>query len=287
MRPELVGAVEPLRRRLSEVQRAGSKIGFVPTMGALHGGHASLIGRARTDCGSVVVSIFVNPLQFDRRDDLDRYPRPLDADLALCESLGVDVVFAPSAEEMYPIPPTCTVDPGPLAEHCCGRYRPGHFSGVATVVLKLLEIVRPDVAYFGEKDAQQLAVVRRLVRDFNVPVTIVGVPTVRDADGLAVSSRNQHLDIAERRLAPALYRALVEAASCLDVGVTETASVKNHAEALIPKDERLRLEYLDVVNPDDFQPVPRVTGPVIIAGALWVGRTRLIDNVGWSPRSRS
>ena len=279
MRPELVDAVEPLRRRLSVVRRADTKIGLVPTMGALHAGHASLIDRARIDCGSVVVSVFVNPLQFDRRDDLDRYPRPLDDDLALCESHGVDIVFAPSAEEMYPRPPACTVDPGALAEHCCGRYRPGHFKGVATVVLKLLEIVRPDIAYFGEKDAQQLAVVRRLVQDFNVPVSIVGVPTVRDADGLAVSSRNQHLDATERRLAPALYRALVEAASCLDAGLTDTEAIKARAIASIPKDDRLRLEYLDVVNPDDFQPVPRVTGPVIIAGALWVGRTRLIDNV--------
>src|SRR5688572_18034998 len=216
MPPELVDAVEPLRRRLLMLRRAGARIGFVPTMGALHSGHASLIDRARADCGSVVVSIFVNPLQFDRPDDLERYPRPIDADLALCQSLGVDVVFAPSTGEMYPRPPACTVDPGPLAEHCCGRYRPGHFRGVATVVLKLLEIVRPDVAYFGEKDAQQLAVVRRLVKDFNVPVTIVGIPTVREADGLAISSRNQHLDPDERRLAPALYRALSKAASCVD-----------------------------------------------------------------------
>jgi pantoate--beta-alanine ligase len=278
MRPELLDAVEPARRRVAEL-RNGTRIGFVPTMGALHSGHASLIDRARMDCGRVVVSIFVNPLQFDRREDLDKYPRPLDADLALCESLGVDIVFAPSAEEMYPLPPACMVDPGPLAEHCCGRYRPGHFRGVATVVLKLLEIVRPDVAYFGEKDAQQLAVVRRLVQDFNVPVIIAGVPTVRDADGLAVSSRNRHLDPEERRLAPALYRALTAAASCVDAGLTDTEAIKARAIASIPKDDRVRLEYLDVVSPDDFQPVPRIAGPVIIAGALWVGRTRLIDNV--------
>src|SRR6185312_4466595 len=165
-------------------------LGLVPTMGALHDGHIRLIDQARRECDAVAVSIFVNPLQFDRNDDLENYPRTLEADRQLCERMGVDVVFAPRAAEMYPSEPICTVDVGRLGDHLCGRSRPGHFRGVATVVLKLLNMVQPHRAYFGEKDAQQLAIVRRLVRDFNVPVTIVSVPTVREPDGLALSSRN-------------------------------------------------------------------------------------------------
>ena len=280
---EIVQTIAALRERLSPLRRSGVLIGLVPTMGALHAGHATLIERARTECGAVVVSIFVNPIQFDRRDDLQQYPRTLDADAELCRSIGADVIFAPANAEMYPVEPACTVDPGPLARECCGRYRPGHFSGVATVVLKLLQIAGPDKAYFGEKDAQQLAVVRRLVTDFNVPVSVVGVPTVREADGLALSSRNQRLSTDERRLAPALYAALNEAASRVAEGVTDAAALKRHASARIPSDDRLRLEYLEVVDPDDFQAVERVTGPVIVAGAMWVGGTRLIDNVRITP----
>ena len=250
-------------------------------MGALHAGHARLIERARNDSDCVVVSIFVNPLQFDRQDDLARYPRTFDADLDLCESLGTDVVFAPTPAEMYPAPPRCTVDVGDLGDHLCGRYRPGHFRGVATVVLKLLEIVQPGTAYFGEKDAQQLAIVRRLVADFNVPVSIIGVPTVREGDGLALSSRNQRLDACGRKLAPALYKALCSADAAIGSGIEDAGIVKQHAAAQILDDERLRLEYLEVVDPDSMQPVERIDGPVIVAGALWVDQVRLIDNV-WS-----
>jgi pantoate--beta-alanine ligase len=285
MAADVVTGIGALRALLAPLRHSGKTIGLVPTMGALHAGHARLIERARADCGSVVVSIFVNPLQFDRKDDLDRYPRVLDADLALCTSLGVDLVFAPSATEMYPAAPVCTVDPGRLAEHCCGRHRPGHFSGVATVVLKLLDIVQPDIAYFGEKDAQQLAVVRRLVKDFNVPVTVIGVPTVREADGLALSSRNRHLSPSERRLAPALYDALTDAASRVAAGTIDADDVKGHAAARIPIDAGVKLEYLEIVDPDDFQPVERIVGPVVIAGAMWVGGTRLIDNVRCGPRT--
>ena len=284
MPTELVDAIEPLRRRLGPLRQSGVTIGLVPTMGALHAGHASLIERARAECAAVAVSIFVNPLQFDRQDDLERYPRTLQTDVARCASLGVDVVFAPSAAEMYPDRPACTVDPGPLADHCCGRYRPGHFQGVATVVLKLLQIVQPDRAYFGEKDAQQLAVVQRLVKDFNVPVTIVGVPTVREPDGLALSSRNQHLAPAERRIAPALYAILTQAAARVSAGTVDAGVIKRDAAAALPKDERVRLEYLEIVDPDDFQPVERITAPVVIAGAMWVGSTRLIDNIRCAPR---
>ena len=200
-----------LRARLDRSRSAGISIGLVPTMGALHAGHVALIERARRECGCVVVTIFVNPLQFDREDDLRRYPRTLEADLDTCRRLDVDVVFAPRDDEMYPSPPTCTVRVDRLADHLCGRHRPGHFEGVATVVLKLLQIALPARAYFGEKDAQQTAIIRRVVRDFNVPVDIVEVPIVREPDGLAISSRNVHLGRGERRVAVSLYRILCEA----------------------------------------------------------------------------
>jgi pantoate--beta-alanine ligase len=231
----------------------------------------------------VAVSIFVNPLQFDRAEDLARYPRPLDADVTLCEGLGVDLVFAPSPEVVYPQPPECTVAVGRMADHLCGAFRPGHFAGVATVVVKLLNIVQPDVAYFGEKDAQQLAIVRRVVADLNLPVTIASVATVREADGLALSSRNRHLDAGERRLAPALYRALSTVREDVGGGTTDAAAALARAAALIPDDGRLRLEYLELVDPDSCQPVGQIAGPVIAAGALWVGGTRLIDNVLCTP----
>ena len=248
-------------------------------MGALHAGHASLIERARRECATVVVSIFVNPLQFDRAEDLARYPRPLDADLGLCERLGVDVVFAPAPEVMYPQPPQITLDVGHMADHLCGAFRPGHFAGVATVVVKLLNILQPDVAYFGEKDAQQLAIVRRVVADLNLPVVIASVETVREADGLALSSRNQHLSSEERLLAPVLFRALRTVRDEVEGGATDAAAALARATVTIPNDSRVRLEYLELVDPASFQPVERIAGPVIAAGALWVAGTRLIDNL--------
>jgi pantoate--beta-alanine ligase len=264
-------------------RRGSGPIGLVPTMGALHAGHARLIEQARRECATVAVSIFVNPLQFDRADDLARYPRPFDADLALCETMGVDVVFAPTPADMYPEPPDCTVHVGRTAEHLCGAFRPGHFNGVATVVLKLFNVIQPDVAYFGEKDAQQLAVIRRIVADLDVPVRIAPVATVREADGLALSSRNQHLNTAERALAPALFRALGVARDAIAAGTADAAAVKRQASESIPADGRLRLEYLELVDPWTFQPVDRVSGPVVAAGALWVGATRLIDNIRCTP----
>jgi pantoate--beta-alanine ligase len=252
-------------------------------MGALHEGHASLIRQARAECATVVVTVFVNPIQFDRPEDLEKYPRSLDADVAVCASLGVDLVFAPAVPEMYPGPLECRVEVGRLADHLCGRFRPGHFSGVATVVLKLLEIVRADRSYFGEKDAQQLAVIRRLVSDFNIPTTVMGVPTVREADGLALSSRNQRLSPSERQIAPSLYRALRKVQAAVAEGVTNVVELKQVAAGEIPRDDRLRLEYFDIVEPRDFQPVEHVGGPVVAAGALWVGTTRLIDNIRCLP----
>jgi pantoate--beta-alanine ligase len=270
-------------RRLLSKWRGNGPIGFVPTMGALHAGHERLIELARTACARVVVSIFVNPLQFDRQDDLERYPRTLASDAATCERLGVDLLFVPTVDDMYPVPPACTVDPGALATHLCGAFRPGHFRGVATVVLKLFNVVGADRAYFGEKDAQQLAIVRRMVTDFDVPVDIVGVPTVREADGLALSSRNSRLDARERALAPGLYRALQAAANLLARGATDPVAVKTAASATVGDADLLRLEYLEIVDVADLQPVEAITGPVLVAGALWVGQTRLIDNVQSAP----
>jgi pantoate--beta-alanine ligase len=282
MTPDPITKIADLR---SAVGRAGvaDPIGLVPTMGALHAGHASLIDRARQECATVIVSIFVNPIQFDRPEDLERYPRSLETDAALCRAHGVDLVFAPSVTEMYPAPLECRVDVGKLADHLCGRYRPGHFSGVATVVLKLFQVAQADRAYFGEKDAQQLAIVRRMVDDFSIPIAIIGVPTVREPDGLALSSRNQRLTAAERKRAPALYRALQRVKSDVASGIDDVDALKRTAAGEIPEDDRLRLEYLEIVDPDDFQPVVRVEKPVVAAGALWVGTTRLIDNVTCAP----
>jgi pantoate--beta-alanine ligase len=271
-----------LRQEIQNVRRRGL-VGFVPTMGALHAGHGRLIETARAACQVVVVSIFVNPLQFDRGEDLTRYPRTLDEDLDLCRTLGADIVFTPGAAEMYPSPPLCTVEVAELADHLCGRYRPGHFRGVATVVLKLFGMVRPDVAYFGEKDAQQLAVVRRMVADLNVPVSIASVPTVREPDGLAMSSRNRQLDAEGRALAVSLYAALQVAQDAIAAGATSPSEIVADATSVLPSDEGVRLEYLEIVDPERMQPVAAVSGPVVAAGALWVGHTRLIDNVRCEP----
>jgi pantoate--beta-alanine ligase len=279
----IAGLRDTLARRANE--RDGS-IALVPTMGALHAGHAALINQARRDHATVVVSIFVNPLQFNNHDDLARYPRTLDADVTMCRESGVDLVFAPSAAEVYPQPLECSVDVGRLGDHLCGKFRPGHFRGVATVVLKLFEMVQPDAAYFGEKDAQQLAIIRRLVADFNMPISIVEVATVREADGLALSSRNRHLSADERSAAVALYRALVEARQQVEGGARKVSDIRAAAIATIPPNASVKLEYLEVVDPATMQPVEEVRDSVRVAGSMWVGRTRLIDNV-LVPRERT
>jgi pantoate--beta-alanine ligase len=282
MSAEVAGTVARVRAWREERRLARQRVGFVPTMGALHRGHARLIEVARERSEAVVVSIFVNPLQFDRKDDLDRYPRTLDADLRICNDLGVDFVFAPTVGEMYPAEPLCTVTVKRITDNLCGRFRPGHFDGVATVVTKLFEIVQPDAAYFGEKDAQQLAVIRRLTIDLNMPTEIVGVGTVREDDGLAMSSRNTRLSPPERAKATALYRALREAGKAIAEGERNARVVEQRAAAIIPPDASLRLEYLDVVDPLELQSVDTITGTVLVAGALWVGNTRLIDNVTYT-----
>ncbi len=269
--------IDLIRQALDPHRRDGRSIGFVPTMGALHAGHARLIADARSGCDTVVVSIFVNPLQFDRQDDLERYPRTLNEDLSLCRTLGADVAFLPEAPELYPTPPACTVDVGRLADHLCGPVRPGHFRGVATVVLKLFQMVQPHRAYFGEKDAQQLAIVKRLAADFNVPVEIVEVPTVREADGLAMSSRNAHLSAEERAVSPILYKALDDARRRIVAGERDVSAIRSTAEKRVADEYvgsgfsrtvNIRLEYLEIVAPVTMQPIDRSDRPVRVAGAM-------------------
>ncbi len=279
MSTQVIRTVVGLRDRLASVRRAGASIGLAPTMGALHAGHGRLIERTRQETDCVVVSIFVNPIQFNQNDDYERYPRDLARDLEFCRARGVDIVFAPEIDEMYPSPQRAFVEVELLTEHLCGRFRPGHFRGVATVVMKLLNIVQPDRAYFGEKDAQQLAVIRRIVRDLAVPVEIVPVATLREPDGLALSSRNQRLSAAERRVAPALYRALERAGERIAAGASDVEAVKKEAHAALEGLPGVRVEYLEVVDPEDMQPVDRIAGPVRVTAAVWVGATRLIDNV--------
>ncbi len=287
MSAQVVQSVAEVQRALDGIRAAGRVIGLVPTMGALHAGHGRLMEVARSECGCVVASIFVNRIQFDRADDYDRYPRTLTPDVEFCAERGVDIVFAPSVEEMYARPQRAFVEVERLTEHLCGRFRPGHFRGVATVVLKLLNIVRPGRAYFGEKDAQQLAVIRRMVADFNVPVEIVEVPTVRDADGLALSSRNQLLSVEERRIAPVLIRALRTAQGLVAAGATDADAVRCEAARVFEGRPEVRVEYLEIVDPEEMQPVARIEGRVRIAGAIWIGKTRLIDNLLCVPAGSS
>ena len=279
MATECIGAIAALRERISLARRAGLRVGCVPTMGALHAGHTALFDRARPDCDLLVATLFVNPLQFDRPDDLRTYPRDLESDLRICDRHGVDVVFAPPASEMYPRPPVVTVEIEGLADGLCGASRPGHFRGVATVVMKLLNIVQPDFACFGEKDFQQLVIVRRIVEDANLPVRIVGVETVREPDGLAISSRNALLSAEERASAPALARSLGAARQAIQDGESSVTLLRDRAAAVLDREPLVRLDYFEFVDPDTLQPAERVSGPVRIAAAAFVGETRLIDNV--------
>ena len=278
--PLVVRTPDELRRALD----GRGRVGLVPTMGALHGGHRTLMRLAREKAETVVVSVFVNPLQFGPNEDLDRYPRDLPADVGVCAEEGVDVVFAPEVETMYPAEQMVTVDAGAMGERLEGASRPGHFTGVLTVVTKLFQLVRPDLAVFGEKDAQQIALVRRMVVDLNLPVEIVGAPTLRDADGLASSSRNVYLDAEHRDSALTLSRALragVEATAGGAEGVREAArAVLDEAAKATPPVE---LDYLALVDPATFaEASSEHRGSAVLAVAARVGPTRLIDNVSVS-----
>jgi len=275
----IVASVSEIRKQLDRIRHDGKRIGLVPTMGALHGGHASLIEKARAECDFVVVSIFVNPLQFGPSEDFQRYPRPLEKDTALCAEKGADLIFAPGTNDMYASPQITFVEVTRITDHLCGAFRPGHFRGVATVVLKLFNIVQPDSAYFGEKDYQQLCVIRRMVDDFNLPLTVVSVPTFRESDGLAMSSRNVYLSGDERAAAPALYRALTVARERIASGETDAAAIKTAALKVLAAEPLVRVQYFEIVDPSEVQPVATIAGAVRIAAAIFIGKTRLIDNV--------
>ena len=281
--PEVIAGISALRAHLANKRSIGGSVGLVPTMGALHRGHAKLLEIARKENDFVVASIFVNPIQFDRKEELENYPRTMEDDLRLCDSHGVDLVFAPSATDLYPQEQLTFVESPALSAHLCGAHRPGHFRGVATVVLKLFNIVQPDRAYFGEKDAQQLAVIRRMVEDLNVPVAVVPVSTVREEDGLALSSRNKQLTPEQRKIAPVLSCALRAAAELIEKGERTTAAIRQEALSILAGQREARVEYFEVTDPETLTPVERIEGPVLVAGAIWLGSTRLIDNISGQP----
>lgn len=278
---ETVTTIADLRARRA---RLPSPVGLVPTMGYLHAGHCALIARARAECASVIVTVFVNPTQFGPHEDYARYPRDLARDQRLAAEAGADLLFAPSVEEMYPPGFATFVEVGPPALRWEGERRPGHFRGVATIVTKLFALTQPDRAYFGEKDYQQLLVVRRLVADLNLPVTIVGCPTVREPDGLALSSRNVYLRPEERPRAAALYRALQTAQALLAAGERRGAVLVDQMAAVIAADG-LDLDYAAVVDPETLEPLDLVTGPARALIAARLGGVRLIDNLALLPPS--
>ncbi len=270
---------------LEDRRRGGARIGLVPTMGAIHAGHQSLIRRAAADCDLVAVSDYVNPLQFGAGEDLAGYPRDLERDCEMAAAVGADVVFAPAPEEMWPEPPAVTVRiAGSVSDQFEAASRPGHFDGVATIVTKLLALAGRSFVYFGEKDFQQLAVVRRLVTDLSLPVFLVGCPTVRATDGLALSSRNAYLTPAEREVAPTLYWALLAGRRAVeDDAETDPARIRAAMHAVLAGQERFVTDYVAVADPEDLHVPEPVTGPVRLLAAAHLGRARLIDNVAATP----
>ena len=304
---KIVEKIKELRKIVSEAKRAGKTVGFVPTMGALHEGHYSLIKAAKEQTDFVVVSIFVNPAQFAPTEDIDRYPRMLDADTAGCKKFGVDIVFAPAAAEMYPVRDNKSgksdlkssgaaskaivsngmypqqslswVNVEKLAETLCGKSRPGHFRGVATVCAKLFNIVQPDVVFFGQKDAQQSLIIQRLVADLNMPLKVVVCPTIREKDGLAMSSRNRYLSKEERKDAALLYAVLQEAEVLISAGLRDSRKIIGEMEKIINLSSRTKIDYISVLDAQTLEEVNGVKGRILIALAVKIGSARLIDNI--------
>lgn len=277
---KIARTVAEVREAVGSAHHSGAKVGFVPTMGFLHEGHLSLVDRARAEgCDFLVVSIFVNPTQFAPGEDLDRYPRNEERDVRLLESRDVDLLFLPSVNEIYPDGSATSIHVGGVAEPLEGERRPGHFDGVATVVLKLFNIVRPDVAVFGQKDAQQCAVIRQTVRDLDVPVELVIGETVREGDGLAMSSRNVYLSEEQRKLALVLRRALERGLETLRGGAREARAVEAAMTSEIDGRDGIQIDYLALVDPETFREPADLDRPLLLAGAVRVGATRLIDNI--------
>jgi pantoate--beta-alanine ligase len=279
----VVETIDAVEKRLVEVRRANRSIGLVPTMGALHAGHLALVEQAQRETDFVVVSIFVNPTQFGPNEDFQRYPRPFEKDVALCEANGVDLIFHPPPEEMYPPSYRTYVEVTRLQDGMCGASRPGHFRGVTTVVLKLFTVVRPDRAYFGQKDAQQVRVIQRMVEDLHVPVKVVVVPTVREADGLALSSRNQYLDADQRRRAVVLWQALSGARAKIEAGERDAAAIQRLLIERVAATPGAALDYAAVVDADTLEPVTHLHQRTLLALAVKFGTTRLIDNLLVAP----
>lgn len=268
--------VEELRNLVKHCKAEGKSIGLVPTMGFLHKGHGSLIKKAREENDFVIVSDFVNPIQFGPNEDLESYPRDFDADCKLCESLGADLIFHPEPSEMYQNPHT-TVDISLLSDGLCGSKRPGHFRGVCTVVSKLFNISKADRAYFGQKDAQQLAIIKKMVKDLNFDVEVIGCPIVREEDGLAMSSRNTYLNEAERKAALCLSKAIFAGKDAIHKGM-KVCELQSLMSRIITCEPMAKIDYLSVVDLENLQPLEEIHEPVLVAMAVYIGKTRLIDN---------
>lgn len=276
---EVAKTIELIRSLVKTARSDGKKVGMVPTMGALHIGHISLIEVAVEECDFVIVSIFVNPTQFVPGEDFEKYPRPLETDLNICRKAGVDVVFAPTHGQMYPVENLTWVNVEKLTEPLCGKFRPGHFRGVTTVCTKLFNIVAPDIAYFGQKDAQQAIVIRRMVADLNMPLEIVICPTVRKPDGLAVSSRNKYLTEQQKKDAANIYKSLQKCRRMIDAGVTETTEIINGMSKILQHIPSIEIEYISVVDAETLRNIDQIAGKVLAAVAVKIGPARLIDNI--------
>ncbi len=276
---ELARTIEAVRESVKTARREGKQVGLVPTMGALHVGHEALIRRAVDECGFVVVSIFVNPTQFGPGEDFENYPRPIQADLTICRDAGVDLVFNPTPEVMYGQENLTWVTVEKLTEPLCGRFRPVHFRGVTTVCTKLFNIVLPDVAYFGQKDAQQAIVIKRMVADLKMPLRIVVCPTVREPDGLAVSSRNQYLSPEQRRQATKIYKALQKSRELVDAGQTDARQVVAQMRSILEQIPKAQIEYVSIVDAETLDELDTIAGRILVAVAVKLGPARLIDNI--------
>jgi pantoate--beta-alanine ligase len=276
---KIAKTVESVRRLVKAARIAGEKIGFVPTMGALHIGHISLIEAAKKNCDFVVVSIFVNPTQFGPGEDFKKYPRPIETDLKMCRKAGVDLVFAPTPQEMYPAENLTWVNVEKLSEPLCGKFRPGHFRGVATVCAKLFNIITPDIAYFGRKDAQQAIVIKKMVADLNMPLKIVVCPTVREKNGLAMSSRNQYLTPQQKKDAAYIYKSLQKCRHTIKQGVKDTKKIKTQMRRILKQIPSVEIQYISIVDAETLRNIDRVTGKVLAAVTVKIGSTRLIDNI--------
>jgi pantoate--beta-alanine ligase len=276
---EILNSIDATRSASRKLRREGKRLGFVATMGALHEGHLSLVRAAKAQTDAVFVSIFVNPTQFGPNEDLSRYPRPFGRDCALLEKEGVEILFAPTAVAMYPAGAVTYVTVEGMSDRLCGKSRPGHFRGVTTVVSKLFHIIEPDAAFFGQKDAAQLAIIRRMVSDLNIPVEIVGCPIVREDDGLAMSSRNSYLSNNERKTALSLYRALTRVQSEFQSGERRSSHLIECGKQVIAGESSVGLDYLEIVDPFTLDAMEDLSRPSLVAIAAYVGSTRLIDNI--------